>query len=138
MCFIATPSALAFLDVPALQALTGHRVRSHYKRLGDPDVLPGPDEIVVAPATSSSINKWTAGIADTLALGLLTEAIGKGLPVLALPFVNNAQAKTAFHSLWVVPWQQGGRVLMGADGLYYCSGTSLAYARRPCRVLGSP
>jgi phosphopantothenoylcysteine synthetase/decarboxylase len=75
---------------PALEAATGHPVRSEYKQ---PDVLPPPDAIVVAPATFNTINKWAAGISDTLALGLLTEAIGKRLPVVALPFVNAAQAE---------------------------------------------
>jgi flavoprotein len=54
-------------------------------------VLPPPDAIVVAPATFNTINKWAAGISDTLVLGLLTEAIGKRLPVVALPFVNAAR-----------------------------------------------
>jgi len=56
-------------------------------------MLPAPDAIVVAPATFNTINKWAAGISDTLALGLLIEAIGKHLPVVALPFLNAAQAE---------------------------------------------
>ena len=44
--------------------------------------------MIVAPATFNTINKWAAGISDTLALGLLTEAIGKKIPVVALPFTN--------------------------------------------------
>jgi flavoprotein len=35
---------------------------------------------VVAPATFNTINKWAQGISDTLALGLLNEATGLGLP----------------------------------------------------------
>jgi phosphopantothenoylcysteine synthetase/decarboxylase len=38
------------------------------------------------------MNKWAAGICDTLALGILVEAIGKGLPTVALPFTNRAHA----------------------------------------------
>jgi phosphopantothenoylcysteine decarboxylase len=52
-----------------------------------------PDAIIVAPATFNTINKWAAGIADTLALGLVCEAIGMGLPVVVLPYLNAAQAK---------------------------------------------
>jgi hypothetical protein len=48
--------------------------------------------MIIAPATFNTINKWAAGISDTLALGLLTEAIGKKLPLVALPFTNNAHA----------------------------------------------
>jgi hypothetical protein len=65
-------------------------IRSEYKQPDAADVLPPPDAIVVAPATFNTINKWAAGISDTLALGLLTEAIGKRLPVVALPFINAA------------------------------------------------
>lgn len=92
VCVIATPQAVRFIDVPAVEKLTGHAVRSEYKQPGTPDVLPPPDAIAVAPATFNTINKWAAGISDTLALGLLTEAIGKLLPVIALPFTNRLHA----------------------------------------------
>ena len=93
VCVIATPSGRSFIDPAALEAATGHPVRSEYKQPDAADVLPPPDAIVVAPATFNTINKWAAGISDTLALGLLTEAIGKRLPVVALPFINAAQAE---------------------------------------------
>jgi phosphopantothenoylcysteine synthetase/decarboxylase len=53
---------------------------------------PEADAVIVAPATVNTINKWAAGICDTLALGILVEAIGKGLPLVALPFSNYAHA----------------------------------------------
>ena len=87
-CVIGTPSGMKFLDAEALANLTGHPVRSEYKRPEEPDVLPPPDAMVVAPATFNTINKLAAGISDTLALGLLNEAIGTGLPVIAAPFPN--------------------------------------------------
>lgn len=93
VCVVATPSALKFLDAPRLADLTGHPVRSDYKRPDEPDVLPPPDAIAVAPATFNTINKWAHGISDTLALGLLNEAIGLGLPVVAVPFPSEALAK---------------------------------------------
>jgi hypothetical protein len=43
--------------------------------------------------SSRVINKWAAGISDTLALGLLNEALGLGLPVVAVPFPNVALAR---------------------------------------------
>jgi hypothetical protein len=55
-------------------------------------VLPPADAIIVAPATVNTINKWAAGICDTLALGILVEAFGKCLPVVALPSTNRAHA----------------------------------------------
>lgn len=50
------------------------------------------DAIAVVPATFNSINKWAAGISDTLALGILCESYGLGVPTAALPYVNAAQA----------------------------------------------
>ncbi|GHC61825.1 flavoprotein [Streptomyces cinnamoneus] len=94
VCLILTPSAHRWLEaeVPALRALTGHPVRHQYKLPGEPDVLPPPDAILVAPATFNTVNKWAAGISDTLALGLITEAVGLGLPLVALPRLGDAQA----------------------------------------------
>lgn len=92
VCVLTTPSGGKFVDADELERLTGHPVRSEYKEPGTPDVLPPPDAIVVAPATVNTINKWAAGICDTLVLGILVEAIGKRLPVVALPFTNLAHA----------------------------------------------
>jgi phosphopantothenoylcysteine synthetase/decarboxylase len=92
VCVICTPDALRFVDVPGLAAQTGHPVRVRYKNPGDLDVLPAPSAIVVAPATVNTINKWAAGIADTLALGLVVEGIGLGLPIIAIPYTNAAMA----------------------------------------------
>ena len=116
VCVIATPAATRFIDAPALEASTRHAVRSDYKRLGEPDVLPPPDAIIVAPATFNTINKWAAGISDTLALGLLTEAIGTGLAVVAMPFLNEAQAQHPAFELSVERLRQCGvSVLYGGD-----------------------
>ena len=46
----------------------------------------------MAPATFNTINKWAQGISDTLALGLLNEAIGLRLPIVAVPWPNAALA----------------------------------------------
>ena len=93
VCVVATPSALKFMDLDHLANLTGHVVRYDYKQPDEPDVLPPPDAIVVAPATFNTVNKWAAGISDTLALGILNEALGLGLPVIAVPFPNIALAR---------------------------------------------
>jgi hypothetical protein len=92
-CLTVTPDAERWLadQLPILVEQTGHPVRSTYKLLGEPDVFPPADAMLVAPATSNTINKWAAGISDTLALGLITEAIGKRLPLVAMPCLNRHQ-----------------------------------------------
>ena len=68
--------------------LTGHPVRVYYKQPDEPDVLPPADAFVIAPATFNTINKLAGGVSDTLALGLLNEAVGLGLPIIAVPWPN--------------------------------------------------
>ncbi|NBE85346.1 flavoprotein [Micromonospora rubida] len=92
VCVVVTPDGAKFVDRPALARQTGHPVRSRYKDPGDPDVLPQADAMIVCPATVNTVNKWAAGITDTLALGLLVEAQGKGVPIVAVPFTNAAMA----------------------------------------------
>jgi phosphopantothenoylcysteine synthetase/decarboxylase len=91
---IATPPALDFIDMPALEKQTGRPIRSQYRKPGEPK-SPRADAIIVAPATYNTINKFAQGIADTYALGLLAEAPGLGIPVVILPFVNTALAGRA-------------------------------------------
>jgi phosphopantothenoylcysteine synthetase/decarboxylase len=86
VCVIATPEGAKFVDAGKLAELTGHPVRVYYKHPDEPDVLPQPDAFVIAPATFNTINKLAAGISDTLALGLINEAVGLGLPVIAAPW----------------------------------------------------
>jgi phosphopantothenoylcysteine synthetase/decarboxylase len=93
VCVVATPSGTKFLDTGRLETLTGHPVRSGYKQPDEPDVLPPADAFVVAPATFNTVNKWAQGNSDTLALGLLNEAIGLDLPIVAVPWPNVALAR---------------------------------------------
>jgi phosphopantothenoylcysteine synthetase/decarboxylase len=91
---IATPAAVGFLEVSALEAQTGHLIRSEHRRANDGRArsLPDANAIIVAPATYNTINKWAHGISDNYALCVLAEAIGLGIPVVVLPFVNAALA----------------------------------------------
>lgn len=115
---IATPAALDFLNVEALEDLTGLPVRHSYRRADQPrQSAPTADAVIVAPATFNTVCKLSAGISDTYALGVLAEHVGAGTPVVVLPFVNTALAARR-------PWQaavaqlraEGVRVLIGADG----------------------
>ncbi|MZD10591.1 flavoprotein, partial [Streptomyces sp. SID5785] len=92
---IATPTACAgaFFDIGDAVARTGREVRSAWRTPADPRPFPPADAMVVAPATFNTINKWAAGIGDTLAVATLCEAYGAGVPVLALPCVSGALAR---------------------------------------------
>jgi len=86
VCIIATPQATSFLDITQLTTLTGHSVRSNYKLPGEVDALPKANALLVLPATFNTINKWAGGIADTLAVSILCEALGRGTtPMIAVP-----------------------------------------------------
>ncbi|MEU6913268.1 flavoprotein [Streptomyces olindensis] len=90
---IATPvAANGFFDTAAVASRTGRPIRSAWRTPGEPRPFPAPDAVAVAPATFNTVNKWAAGIADTLALGTLCEAVGLGVPIAVLPCVADALA----------------------------------------------
>lgn len=114
---IATPAALAFLDLGALAELTSSPVRSQYRDPGEPRSGPS-DAIIVAPATYNTINKWAQGISDTYALGILAEATGLRVPTAVLPFVNSALAsRLPFQRSVEDLRREGIRILLGAGGV---------------------
>jgi phosphopantothenoylcysteine synthetase/decarboxylase len=132
VCVVVTPDGGKFVDVPAIAALTGHPVRSTYKNPGDLDVLPEATAMIVAPATVNTINKWALGIADTLPLGLLVEGLGKGLPIVAMPFTNDAMAShPAFAESIAKLRGWGVRVLFGDEVVkLHAPGTGEATAEK--------
>ena len=93
VCVISTPEGTRFFDTDQMSALTGHPVRTGFKDPDAADVLPPPSAFAAAPATFNTINKWAAGISDTLALALLNEAIGRWLPIVTVPWPNAALAR---------------------------------------------
>jgi hypothetical protein len=92
-CVITTPEGARFFDIDQVAAMTGHPVRTTFKDPDAPDVLPPASAFAAVPATFNTINKWAAGISDTLALGLLNEAIGLGRPIVTVPWPNAALAR---------------------------------------------
>jgi phosphopantothenoylcysteine synthetase/decarboxylase len=114
---IATPAALAFLDVAAVEAQTGSPVHSQYRSPGDARSRPS-DAIIVAPATYNTINKWAQGISDTYALGVLAETTGMNVPTVVLPFVNSALAgRGPFQRSIGELRREGVRILLGPGGV---------------------
>ncbi|MEV4843843.1 flavoprotein [Micromonospora matsumotoense] len=111
VCLIATPVAASWLDRSALQEQTGYPVRAQWRRPGDTEPHPPADALLVVPVTFNTVNKWAVGASDTLALGILNEAIGTGLPVHAFPRVK---ATLAAH-----PAYAGHLRLLGEAGVVF-------------------
>lgn len=116
---IATPAGVEFLDVADLEARTGRPVRWAYRDPGQPrQSAPPADAVIVAPATYNTLGKLAAGIADNYALGVLAECIGLRLPVIIVPFINQALANRAPLRAAVAALRaEGVRVLLGPDGV---------------------
>jgi len=100
----ATPEALAFIDVPVLEAITGFPVRHRWREPEEPESVPEANAIVVAPATFNTINRWVAGTTNTVAVGTLCESLGLDAPIVAVPNVNPPLARhptfrTSLHQL---------------------------------------
>ncbi len=89
---ILTETAEGWLDPSALAAATGHPVRSRPRRPDETDSTPPADAVLLAPATFNTLNKWGGGINDSLALGLLNELMGAGVPIVVAPYCKAALA----------------------------------------------
>ena len=101
---IASPDAVPFIDVDSLERATGHPVRSRWRRPDEPSSVPDADAVVVAPATFNTLNKWVAGIADTVAAGTVSEYLGRSVPMVVAPCVNPDLSRhpTFRHNLGVL------------------------------------
>jgi phosphopantothenoylcysteine synthetase/decarboxylase len=112
---IPTPSGIEFIDAPALEKLTGHPVRSRYRKPGEAGKLPHADAVIVAPATYNTVNKWAFGASDTFALGLLAEMTGIGVPTAVLPFVNTALAANRVYQESLRRLEASGVIVLTDD-----------------------
>ncbi|SCF44984.1 Flavoprotein [Micromonospora matsumotoense] len=113
----ATPHAMDFIDIPAIEELTGAPVRSDYQT--SPGVrrsLPTADALVIAPATYNSINKIALGLADNYAMTTIAELIGRHIPTVIVPFVNTALATRHPYRRAVTSLRDEGiHILLGPD-----------------------
>jgi phosphopantothenoylcysteine decarboxylase len=92
-CVVATPNAASWIDLDSLSTETGCLTRVHTGPPGQQESMPRAEAVVAAPMTFNSINKWAAGISDTLALGLLNEMLGVEVPMVVVPCVKPALQK---------------------------------------------
>jgi phosphopantothenoylcysteine synthetase/decarboxylase len=117
----ATRTALEFVDAAEVARASGKPVRTTYKFAADGTrITPAADAVIVAPATFNTINKLALGIADTYALSSVADVIGRGVPTVVVPAVNEAlAARRPFRRALDELRAEGVRVLFGpADGWY--------------------
>jgi phosphopantothenoylcysteine synthetase/decarboxylase len=92
VCVVTTPAALAFIgDTAQLARLTGRSVETRVE-IDPAEARPSPDAVLVSPLTFNTLNKWALGINDNLAVGLLHDALGLGVPITAVPWLNSELA----------------------------------------------
>ncbi len=84
---LPTPNAARVLAPRALADVPGAQVVESYFDLA---IRPRPPRGVVlfAPCSFNSLNKLAHGIADSLALSVVAEAIGRATPVIVAPSLN--------------------------------------------------
>ncbi|WP_433532750.1 flavoprotein [Micromonospora sp. CA-263727] len=113
----ATPNSIDFIDVPAIEQLTGAAVRSSYRASSnDRRSLPAADALIIAPATYNSINKIALGLADNYAMTSVAELIGRRVPTVIVPFVNAAlAARSPFRHAVASLRDEGVYILLGPE-----------------------
>lgn len=80
---IATPQAAQWLDDNAIAELTGHRLESAMLTPDNSWLIPPANRVLATPVTLNTLTKWADGHSDNLAIGLLCEAMGAGIPITA-------------------------------------------------------
>jgi phosphopantothenoylcysteine synthetase/decarboxylase len=101
---LPTPNAAMVIGPRELGAVAGVQVVESYF---DAAIRPQPPRGVVlfAPCTFNALNKLAQGIADSLALSVVAEAIGRRTPVVVAPSLNRPllEHPRAQASLRVLP-----------------------------------
>lgn len=84
---VLTPNAQQIVAPRELTLVPGHRIVESYF---DEAILPRPRDgvLLVTPCSFNTLNKLAQGIADSLALSIAAEAIGRGTPVVVAVSVN--------------------------------------------------
>lgn len=115
----ATPHGTRFLDIAALEQLTGQPVRADYRMPGEPSGLPQADAVLACPLTFNSVNKFAHGHADNFAIGLLCELSGSDVPIVAVPHCKPQLAShPAFRASIATLRSVGVNVLFNPDAPY--------------------
>ncbi|MBO0653734.1 flavoprotein [Streptomyces triculaminicus] len=132
VCLGLTPTAAEWLEdrLPALESLTGRPIRSRHRRPTEVDVWPAADVALVAPATFNTVNHWALGLTSHFVPAFAAEAIGKGIPLVTMPCVNQALAQhPQFERSLATLRDAGVTVLRGAPDVDWDAALSEAGRR---------
>ncbi|MGH1489742.1 MAG: flavoprotein [Acidimicrobiales bacterium] len=80
---IATPQAAQWLDRAEIERLTGYDLESAMLTPENSALSPVGNRVLATPVTLNTLTKWADGHSDNLAIGLLCEALGAGIPIVA-------------------------------------------------------
>lgn len=83
----ATAAALPWLDEAKIQKVVGRPHRTDFRSPDHPEPR-RPPAVIACPITFNTLNKLVAGVADNYATSLLCESLGAGVPIVAVPMVN--------------------------------------------------
>jgi hypothetical protein len=93
---VATPRAAAWIDHygigPVIEGMTGWPVRSELPMPTTPTFDPPGSALLVSPCTLNTLTKWSDAHSDNLAISLLCEAVGRGVPTRAEVSLSAAYA----------------------------------------------
>lgn len=89
---LSTPTGARFHDLEAIAGLTGEPVRIEFRRPGTGRSLPPPSLVLACPWSFNSTNRTALGLADTFAVALVCEMLGRGVPTLIAPKAGTALA----------------------------------------------
>lgn len=89
---LSTPAGTRFHDLEAIAELTGSPVRVEFRAPGTGRSMPPGAVVVACPWSFNSTNKTALGLADTFAVALACEMIGRGVPTVIVPKAGDALA----------------------------------------------
>ncbi|MFV2195253.1 flavoprotein [Nocardiopsis sp. LOL_012] len=90
---VSTPTGARFHDLEAVERLTGEPARIEFRHPGKGKTLPPPTAILACPWSFNSTNRTVLGLADTFAVALLCEMIGRRTPTVIVPKAGQALAQ---------------------------------------------
>lgn len=90
---ISSPMGTRFHDPHELAGISGSRVRADFRVPGTGERLLPPDALLACPLTFNSLNKIAAGFADTMAVAVVCEMLGHGVPTVCVPNLNDPLAR---------------------------------------------